>query len=72
MANWIQVGDITLNVENITYVRRISPALLELNMTGGEKLEITENMAVNLWNWIESERLPFYDTTTQTRDFSGT
>ena len=72
MANWVQVGDITLNVENINYVRRINPVLLEVNMGGGVKLEVTESMAVNLWNWIDSERLPFYDTQTQTRDFSGT
>jgi hypothetical protein len=72
MANWIAVGDITLNVDNVDYVRRVSPTELELNMSGGAKLVVTESMAVNLWNWIDSERLPMYDTTTQTRDFSGT
>lgn len=71
MANWIQVGDMTLNVDNINYVRRVSPTLLVLYMSG-VKLEITENMAVNLWNFIESDRLKFYDTENQKRNFSGT
>ena len=72
MANWIAVGDLVVNMDNVNYVRRISSTVLELNMSGDAVLEVTESMAANVWNWVQSERLSFYDTQTQTRDFSGT
>jgi len=71
MAVWISVGDRIVNVDNIDYVERVNPALLRIYMRS-ITLEITESMAVNLWNYLISERLPFYDTVTPTRDFSGT
>jgi hypothetical protein len=68
---WINVGNMIVNVDNIDYVERISPTVIVIAIRD-KKLEITETMAVTLWNYLISERLPFYDTETPTRDFSGT
>jgi hypothetical protein len=67
---WINVGDIAVNVDNIDYVERKTPTSIVLTIRD-KKIEVTETMAVALWNYLVSERLPFYDTQTPTRDFSG-
>jgi hypothetical protein len=67
---WINVGNMIVNIDNIDYAERVSPTLVVITIRG-IKLEITETMAVTLWNYLVSERLPFYDTVTPTRDFSG-
>ena len=48
MANWIAVGDLVVNMDNVNYVRRISSTVLELNMSGDAVLEVTESMAANV------------------------
>lgn len=67
---WVNVGNIVVNIDNIDYVEKITSTKIIITI-GSKKLEVVEMMAVTLWNYLISERLPFYDTETPTRDFSG-
>lgn len=70
--SWIVVGESAISIDSIERVERVNPRLLHVYMRSGDLIEMTESMAVTFWNYIVSERIPFYDTVTPTRDFSGT
>ena len=72
MSDWVKVGDDILNVDNIEYVKRISPSLIIVSMSSGKVIELTNTVALSLWMYLDSERLKFLSLEDPERDFSGT
>lgn len=71
MSEWIEAGNNLLNIDNIDHVERIDKDSIIVYMGSGKKVELTYNLANNLWNYLVSLRVPFYDSTNPTRGFSG-
>lgn len=71
MAQWVDVGRRLVNVEAMEYIEQITPSLVQIHMTSGIVIEITGNIAVNVWSLLIADRVPFLDSQFPTRDFSG-
>jgi hypothetical protein len=71
MAQWIEVGNKLLNVDQIEYVELVTPSKLYVYMTSGAVLEITDTMGTNLYNLLVSNKVPFLDSSYPTRGFSA-
>lgn len=69
---WVAVGNNMLNVRNIEYIERKSTKQVVVYMVSGKAIELTNLVALELWKYIDSERLKFLDLENPERDFSGT
>ena len=72
MPDWVAVGNRILNVDNIELIERKSMGKVHIHMGSGAVIEITNMAALELWKYIDSERLKFLDLENPTRDFSAT
>ena len=72
MPQWIQSGNQILNVDQIEYAERVDERTLMIHTTAGKTIKFTDNMATNIWNFLQQDRVQFLDTANPERDFSGT
>lgn len=72
MAQWIQSGNQLLNVDQIEYAERVDERTLIIHTTAGKTIKFTENVATNIWNFLQQDRVQFLDTENPERNFSGT
>jgi hypothetical protein len=72
MGDWIKIGDSILSVDNIEFIERIGPAHIKAHMSSGKIVELKQNIALELWKYLDGERLKFLDLDNPERNFSGT
>jgi hypothetical protein len=77
MPDWVKIGDSILNVNNIEFIEQVYrdgdvPYSLTIHMSSGKVIEITDNIGLSLWKYLDSERLKFLTLEAPERDFSGT
>ena len=72
MAQWIQSGNQILNVDQIEYAERVDDKTLVIHTTAGKTIKFTDNIATNIWNFLQNDRVQFLDSENPERDFSGT
>jgi hypothetical protein len=78
-SDWVMVGDNILNVDSIEFIERVwkdvdnnTPHTILLHMSSGKIIELTHNTGLELWKYLDRERLKFFDLENPERDFSGT
>jgi hypothetical protein len=70
MPDWVVVGDNILNLDQIEWIERIpEKKSILVSMASGKQIELTGTMALEVWKYIDGERLKLLSLTNPKRDF---
>lgn len=70
MPDWVVVGDNILNIDQIEWLERMpEKKSLLVYMASGKQIELTGTMALEVWKFVDGERLKLLDLNNPKRDF---
>lgn len=70
MPDWVVVGDNILNIDQIEWVERVpEKKSVVVFMASGKRIELTGTMALEVWKFIDGDRLKLLDLNNPKRDF---